>query len=348
MNNVSENQTKDRILKSLAVGGFIALIIIIAWLSIKMVAFLPSAVTSLASIADSVYNYKPASITAVSSENVVNTTEPFSVTWNVPTQKGTFAFSHTCVEGVALDIRTNDGEVKNLTCNTNYNIGAVNSIEIIAGSEKERFVDVPYVIDFIPNRSASPTASSSGMITIINASISPIATSTEVVVVTPTEPTIPDIDPVVTPVTPPPVATPTPTPKPVYVQKYIYEIPTSNPKGFVDLQAKFVGTGVIGSNGIFTNTLSIDNDTIGAVQFEVKNFGTKTSEEWNFIAILPNGDTYTSETQNALKPNERAILTVGFAIANTTGTKSFSAVATVDSDTKLSNNSFATTVKVVE
>lgn len=343
MNNVSENQSKDRILKSLAVGGFLALIIIIAWLSIKMVAFLPSAVTSLASIADSVYNYKPSEITVVSSQNVVNTTDSFTVSWNVPTQKGTFAFSHACVSGVAIDIRTSDGDVKNLTCDTNYNVGAVSSIDVIVNSEKERFVDVSYRVDFIPTRETSPTASSSSMVTIVNADISPTATSTEVVVV------IPETEPVVPVVTPTPVvAKPVVAPKPVYVQEYIYGIPVSNPKGFVDLSTRFVGVGVINSNGIFTNVLAIDNDTIGAVQFEVKNFGTKTSDTWNFIATLPNGDTYTSETQAALKPNERTIITLGFAIPNTTGTKSFNAVVTVNSDTKLSNNSFVAKVSVSE
>jgi len=349
-NNVSEHQTKDRILKSLAVGGFVGLIIVIAWLSIKMVAYLPNAFSSLASLADSVYNYKPTTIIAVSGESIVNVQEPFTVSWNVPTQKGTFAFSHSCVEGVAIDIRTSDGSIKNLTCATNYNVGSGDSIEVIAQSEKERFVDVLYIIDFIPTRSAVPTASSTGMITVVNASISPIATSTpesptpepEVPVVTPTPiPVVPSPTP-----EPTPIPVPKPTPKPEYIQEYIYQIPVSNPNGTVDLSARFISTGNLSNTGQYSAVGAIDNDAIGAIQFEVKNIGTKTSNTWNFIAKLPNGDTFTSETQAALKPNERAVLTVGFTAPNITGTKTINVAVTVRNDSKLTNNSFTTAVVV--
>lgn len=349
MDIISENQKKDRILKSLAVGGFVGLIILIAWISVRLVSYAPTAITSLASLADSVYNYKPPELVVVASKNIINSEENATISWNVPAQTGTFAFSFDCIEGVAFDARTTDGDIKNLTCNTNYNVGSVSAIDVIVYSEKNRFSDVPYTISFIPSAADTPSAIKSATLTVVNPSISPIVTTTEpepIATVTPVIATVDTIRAETVVATATPVAVKPKPIVPVYTQQYIYTVPVSNPNGYTDLGTKFIATGGMTNENIFQSTGVIRQDTKGAIQFEVKNFGTRTSGGWSFTAILPNDSTYTSPIQAALKPNERAVITVGFVSPTTTGIKPFSVSLKLSDDSQILNNAFSAVVSV--
>jgi hypothetical protein len=362
MNNINEQKDQDRVLKILAIAGFVGLLIIIAWLGIQLVRVLPNAFTSLASLADSVYNYEPVDLIVVSNKSTVNPDENFTLSWSIPKQKGSFAFSYACADGLAVDMRDLGNSIKNLACDTNYNIGSVGTLELIAQSERERFVDIAYTVDFIPTDATEPTGTQAGVVTVINPAISDnndvavvpdeetteeVATTEETeepAVTTPTSSSTPT-----TPTTPAPTPTKpvTPAPKPTYTQQYVYSIPTSDPKGFTDLNARHLGSGILDANNRFIATTIIDNDNRGAIQFEVKNVGTKTSNKWTYTAKLPNGTTYTSGSQTELKPNERAVITLGFTI-ETTGTKTNTVSVAVSSDNKLANNSFSTNIVVTE
>ncbi len=357
MNNVSEIQKKDRVLKSLAVGGFIGLIVVVAWLGVKAVSVMPAAFNSLASLAESVYHYKPVELVTVTDKSTINSGESVSISWSVPDQKGTFAFSYNCADGVSIDLHTDSG-IKNTYCNTKYNVGATDNIELVVYSEKNRFADLGYAIDFIPTRATEPTATKENTLAIINPAIGIAQNPTTPVqpVVTPvtpepetsttTTPTpVTPTEPVVTPVTPKPT---TPAPAPVYVQEYTYAIPTSNPNGYSDLSATFLSIGTLDSANRFTRTYVIDNDSKGAVQFEVKNIGTKTSAPWSFTAVLPNGDTYISNEQTGLKPNERSVLTIGFTLPDDTGVEALTVSAVLSADTNKTNNTFSTKITISE
>ncbi len=352
MTNNREQQQKDGIMKSLAIAGFIGLIIVIAWLGIQLVKVLPNAFTSLASLADSVYNYDTSDLTATSNKGTVSADESVTISWNVPARTGTFAFSYVCAEGLAVDMRDSLGAIKALSCDTNYNIGSVSAIDIVATSEKDRFTDLRYRIDFIPSGKEEPLTSDENTITIVNASIStggvaevPVATSTPAT----TTPVVAEKPATSTPTTTPVVpVTPKPTTpaKPVYVQKPVYGIPASDPKGFTDLSATFIGSGILVGN-TFQNNAVIDNDSTGAIQFEVKNIGTKTSNTWTYTAKLPNGETYTSKSQTALKPNERAVITIGFTMDDSVGVKRYDVEVSITPDSNPRNNQFETVVAVV-
>ncbi len=342
MQNSTEQQKKDSVLKSLAIVGFVGLIIVISWLGIQLVQVLPNAFSSLASLADSVYNYEEVSLTVVSNKSVVGTGETFTLTWGMPKQTGTFALSYKCAEGLAIDIRDNEG-IKSLNCDTNYNIGSVNTVDVIAYAERQRFTDFAYQIDFIPTKAEAPTGNGTGRVSVVNASISDdisdSATSTD-------EENVEEEDNNDTPVNEdkPTVTTPS---KPTYTQEYTYGIPTSNPNGYTDLSARHLGSGTI-VNGKFVLTNTIDNDSQGAIQFEVKNIGTKTSSAWTYTVKLPNGETYKSPTQTALKPQERSTIAIGFDIPETTGMKTHTVQVIVSSDSKPANNGFTAAVMVTE
>ena len=88
-------------------------------------------------------------------------------------------------------------------------------------------------------------------------------------------------------------------------------------------------------------------DEKGAIQFEVKNYGSKTSDTWEFEVSLPNGGTYSSDEQEPLKPNERAVLTIGFP---TTDDSQHTFVVTIDESTDRNslNDRFTQTVTFFE
>lgn len=360
MNTNTDNQGKERVLKTLAIGGFVGLIIIIAWLGIQLISFMPSAFTSLASLADSVYNYKPVELVVVSNKSVANAGEAFTITWNKPKQIGSFTFTYECTEGVAAEVRVAGGAIAPVECATPLNLGDVNTLDINLTSERNRFTEVPYTISFIPSKSQTPAASHDTTITVVNAMISPVdanaaTTSVTEVTVKPTpEPVVvakPDpVTPEPAPVTPKPTPTPAPkpTPKPVVISTPIYGIPVSNPNGTTDIGVRLLGIGSFDTNNRFTAANVIDNDSKGAIQFEIKNFGTKTSNSFTYTVKLPNGSDYTSPTQTALKPNERMVATIGFNASDMKGVESFSVEVNISGDNNKANNQFTSKVSIVD
>ncbi len=341
MNTTPDPVKKERVLKSLAVGGFIGLIIIIGWLGITLVRVLPNAFTSLASLADSVYNYQPVEIVVVSSADIVNAGDAFTISWNDPKPAGSFSFTFVCTDGVAIDVRTVGSPLQSVECGVPYELGDVTSMDLTVRAERNRFTDIPYTISFITPRAINDVASADATISVVNASIAnpePVASTTPEVVPTP-KPSKPAT-------TTTPVAVKPTMPKPIYIQTPIYGIPVSNPNGTVDLAVRSLGAGTINSLNQFVNVGTINGSVDSAIQFEIKNTGTKTSDTFTFVATLPNGTIYTSPVQVALKPNERTVISLGFSMSNDKGVKPFSAIVSVASDTNTKNNSFTSAVTV--
>ncbi len=359
MEKNTDTKGKEGILKVLAIGGFIGLIIIIAWLGIQLISFMPSAFTSLASLADSVYNYKPVEIVVVSNTSVANSGESFTLSWNKPKQDGTFTFTYKCTEGVSVELRSKLDEIETVTCDQPYDIGAVDTIDLSVNSERNRFTEIPYTLAFIPSKSDDPAATTDKTITVVNAMISPVAvgatTTPEVITPDPEPEVVVTPTPNPKPVTPTPTPTPTPapttpkpvTPKPVTVSTPIYGIPVSNPNGFTDVGTRILAVGTLTSNDRFTAANVIDNDEQGAIQFEIKNFGTKTSNSFTYTVSLPNGTEYKSSSQSGLKPNERSVVTIGFETNDMTGVESIEVEVTLNGDTNRNNNQFKSNVSIV-
>lgn len=363
MNEVSQNK-KDSVLKSLAIAGFIGIIILIAWASIQLVGFVPGAFSSLASLAEGLrqaeqtasVDNKITPLTVTSNTILVKAGETVELSWNTTETPGSYTFSYNCTDGVAVDVNNIAG-VRSIACDTNYNIGNTDSISLSVDSEKKRYTDVVYTIAFLGTEDTDPRALGTSSITVVNSEVQSIIiedesdTSTivteepepenEPVVVEPTEPK---------PVTPTPVETPEvvtkPTPKPpVYEQEFVYTIPVSDPNGRTDLATKFLNIGNIVGKTFFSGVIKQDSN--GAIQFEVKNLGTKTSDEWTFDLSMPNGGTYKSTKQIPLKPNERAVITIGFTTTNDTN---HTFVVTVDepTDNRTLNDKFSQAVTFIK
>lgn len=358
----TETKVKRPVRTVLIIVTFVFAVAAVAWLSVKIVNKLPNSFASLASLAESVKEYEATNgsdsnsdsngkmddmLIVTSDTNVVVAGEQVRLAWTEATTPGSYVFSYGCTDGVAIDLKDGNGE-RSISCDTNYNLGDVNTVSLSIDSEKERYVDIPYKLAFLATNDLEPRASDDAILTVVNNRIqsgNTEETTTNPEVVTPA-PEVVVTTPVVAP-TPTTPSTPAPTTPgtPTYTQEFTYEIPVSNPNGRTDLATKFLNIGKIVNNKFVAQ--AVDNDTSGAVQFEVKNIGTKTSEKWSYTISLPGGTTYESPTQNALKPNERAVITIGFGESDETS-YTFNASVKVTGDANSTNNTFKKAVKFTE
>ncbi len=339
MNQVTSEQ-KESVTKMLAIVGFLAAIVLLVFIAVKLVSVLPTAFSSLASLADSVYNHDEISLSITTPNTVVKNGEGFSLSWDEVNRPGTYSFSYTCTDGINVTMRTAEGDIVPVACGTATELAdEQTSLELTIEAATQRFTDVSYRIIFTPSDPRLKTLTAESQVTIVNATIptgtvitpEPEATEPEVAVDTPaTE----------TPETP---ATYSPT----YTEAVTYSMPVSDPNGVTDLAVRFVGVGIV-DNGRFIPMPELRTNEGGAIQFAVKNIGTKTSEDWAFTADLPSDITYTSKTQDVLKPNEEAIITLGFTGADRTGIEKFGVTLDISKDSNGANNSFTWAVKVID
>lgn len=345
MNQQVTEEKKESVTKTLAILGFVAAILFIVWLAVQIVGIIPGAFSSLASLADSVYNYNDKQELLVATEkSVINAGESLTISWTQMKKEGAFSFMYACTDGVAVDVKNVEGDIVSLACNTPLELGSATSLEVLVASEKYRFVDVTYKITFTQEDAAKTVATTEKAITIVNATIPTSANLTN-----DEKPTTTEVTPTVTK---PTVVTPVKKPtyvagKPVTTSKIVYSVPVSNPNGKIDLQVTFIGVGTL-KGSVFTPKSSIDIDDEGALQFEVKNIGTKTSGEWSYKANLPSDISYASGDQKVLKPNERAVITLGFEGITKTGTETVGVEINTKNDTKKSNDEFSKTIKIVK
>lgn len=342
------NQAPSTAVKLMSIVGFIAAGIFLVFLAVQIVKIIPTAFTSLASLADGVNNQPQTNVTVAASESIVNSGESFTVSWTDMNTVGTYTFSYACVDGVSVDVREASGTVTTVACDTPLNLGdGISSLEIYATSEKTRFADVRYEITFTANDSETQIAGGSS-VTVVNPQIPQGGLTVDIDEDAEEEVAGESVDAdeedeVATESEEETVAQ---APEPTYVETPIYAIPSSNPNGLVDLRVTYSGVGRINRDNSFTRTATFENGSQGAFQFAVKNIGTKTSGVWDFEADLTSGAEYTSSPQLPLKPNEEAILTVGFDAVGDEGFQTFGVVVSGGNDSNLSNNSFSWGVEV--
>ena len=344
MNNVTRER-KESVLKSLALIGLLGVILFIAWISVQIVAVFPSAVSSLASLADSVYNYNPRGMSEIKLEptaDSVETGSELNLVWDKRFETGTYAFTFLCEEGLSVEIRSAESAFQNAECGKSYTLGTVDNAQVKINSEKKGQAPFTYTISYFKNNVYTPSSQSSQSVLVTNSRFTEPGPNVNVVNIPTTEPETEVTSEVETK----PVVVTKPKPQPTY--EVTYQVPVSDPKGFTDLKITYLGVGSKNRNGSFTNSGTLKEGVAGVMQFSVQNLGTKTSDTWSFEAELPGGTDYTSGTQKALKPNERAVFTLTFPAITKAGLETFSAEATVTGDTNTKNNSFTWTTIVLK
>ena len=367
---MNETSFREVIIKSIAIIGFFATIVIIVWLTAEGIKKAPAAISSLASIAETVSNYRAIhELNVTSDKTVVNSDEPFQIAWTNVHQTGEYHFSYTCTQGIDLSLRDVEGTVTPFSCTDTLSLPAtVHELTLSVASEDMRFTDIPLKVSFT-NNAKTETLEHETKITVVNAAIPATEVAVAPTVETPALPSVPETPvepakPIAEPVTPEVVAKPVvapvvtevtvvtkpevvtkpvvavaptiPKPKPVLTVMY----PQSDPNGYSDLAVTALGSGVL-KNDVFMYTAKYDRDLRNSIKFDIRNIGTKTSEVWSFRTILPDGTIYQSNAETGLKPNEHVEFTLGFNIDDEVTSDFVKVVNTVytTKDTNASNNS---------
>lgn len=342
MNTVNQ-ESKSGAIKALAIIGFIVAVIAGLWITVQVVRFLPTAFSSLASIADSLYG-QGKTLSFTTEKDVVNSGEALRIIFTPVRTDGSYVFSYRCVDGITAETRNTDGDIVRFDCEEAVTVASGKLVheeqeaEILFTSEKGRFIDVPFTFAFFTVDAEDALYEKSGVVTIVNATIPATGSVVRETVAKPE-------------VTPTPVSAPKPTSsEPVLHKKVAVSstaFPVSNPNGFTDLEITYLGVGAM-ENGTFVPDATLETNDASALMFAVKNIGTKTSNDWTFSAKFPgeDEDNYTSKTQAPLFPSERAVMTIRFATNDSAGTETISARVMTRNDTKTSNNSFSKSVKI--
>jgi hypothetical protein len=328
--NTTSPAKKEGVTKSLAIVGLIALILFIAWLSVQIVNVVPSAFSSLAATISGVREYEevviaeqtPVTLALKSDVSTQKSGDPVALMWSQPDSTGTFTLTYVCQEGLAVDILEVAG-LKSIACDTNYELGNTNNATVIIDSEKATSTEVVFTVAFNAEGATESTLNESSLVVVTN--------DTLLVAEVPVEGVVSGV----ATTTPPTISAPDPVPI------FTYAIPVSNPNGNINLAARFLNSGEIVNNQF--RLARTQQNGQGALQFEVKNLGTKTSENWTYSVTLPNQDIYRSDVQAPLKPNERAVIAIGFQAENSS-THTFTVNVNTAFDTSVSNNSFSRVV----
>ena len=327
--------------RPLIITGLIGVVILIAWAAVQIVNVFPNAITSIASLADSVYNYNPKkdeTLTLNTDRNIMNSGETIFVSWEKQRESNKYVFNYECADGISVDIKTTNN-FESLSCDNPHDLGGTNKIELRVNSEKNRFSDLTYSVGTYEKDTNSPEQTTSETIALVNPNIinkteeDTIDEASDVnrnPIEEPTDNNTPDVTVTENPATPAPaVAT---------EMSYTYEIPVSNPNGMTDLIVSNINVGVIGFADTFIGNDFLLKNIDGATQFTIHNIGTRTSEDWTFETTLPGGVNYKSKTQEPLKPNERAIITVNFPPLTEENLQTIEVSIETKRDSNLANN----------
>lgn len=328
MDNNTQHQKEDRVMKMLAILGFVVAAIFIAWLAIQIVRFIPGAFSSLASLADGLNGRDTDELEVAVSESTVGSRTAMTISWTDLGEDGTYTFAYECVGGVSLDVRIGTNGVVPVECDEPYALPqGTFSIEAVFASERDRFVDVPFTIAFEPaSGDEDDRRERERVVTVVNASIPLAGTDPDDIAADDTDTDEDETDDDTVALGGP-------------------ELPYTGYDGHVELVASFKDVGML-TGTKFTPSHAIDADGTGAFRFTVTNTGTKTSGEWYFNATLTNGTGYESGNQEALQPGESIVVTVAFENAGGAGIQRFGATIAGGGDTDASNNSFTRSVAV--
>ncbi|MBX9906885.1 hypothetical protein K2X96_03240 [Patescibacteria group bacterium] len=341
MNEEQKEAQKISAIKTLAIIGFITSIVLCVWLAVQLVRLVPSGFSSLASLAESI-NSREKEFIVTTEKNIINSGELFTLTWTEMKREGVYTLSYTCMDGVSAEIQTASGERAALACNTSISLpNDTSETKILFRSEKKRFTDIPFSITYTPSNDIDAATSKAGLVTIVN------ETYTETVVTAPVTTPQATTTPSVTATTTKPVAKPTPTTIPKQIVTTTY--PVSNPSGVSDMQITYLGIGSFNEgNQTFIPQDTLEADSKGAIRFEVKNIGTKTSDSWKYEVELPDSESrlFTSAFQESLKPNERAVIIVAFNIGDARQSEELEVTITSNSDINSQNNSFSKRIEI--
>ena len=288
--------TKGWFFKALGLLGLVAILVVGAWGVIRVVTSLPSVfskVSSTVSPAATILSEEKVDVTAPA--GAVSSGNPFTLAWSHRNADGEHAYSvsYACREGLSITSPLPNGKEQSVPCATPFNFtNAQDSLRVTPTVAGAAAINVPFTVTATGLASGGITASSEYNVTVL-APEKPLEKPAEKPAVpTKTSPTAP---------------TQTTT------TYYIPGTNPSDPNGVTDLDVRVISTGTVSSNGSYAPNALVTLGSRAAVQFEIRNSGTKTTPlGWTFSAALPTGYTFTSNPQQIIVPGGSVVYTLGF------------------------------------
>jgi hypothetical protein len=319
--------------KVATVIGFIGIIIILSFLSVRLVQSFPATVSYLASLADGVYNFRDDEIVLVASSKEIFSGDNTTLSWSSPKRGGTFSLSHPCSDGIRIETADVGGEITVLNCDQIVSLGTTTELTVSIFSDLLHSATIPITIQHFHPVSEKALSENFVRISVTNPTIPSEFFTEQTRDIIPLPPTTPDTT-IASSTT---VVTPTaPTTKTVAYT--VYKIPVSDQSGFTDLEMSYITIGSIVNTQFVPYGSVTQTAKQSAIQFTIKNIGTKTSSSWTYLLRLPDGSVYTSPIQSPLQPNERVTITQGF---RTPSIGNYTIVGSIPmNDVHISNNSF--------
>lgn len=293
----------------LAVFAFVVVIALGIFGSLALASAVPGAFSGIASAIGSVFTPGDSSdtdtnegttpndneeITLSAPKVTVNEGASFTISWDhaEKTTEGVYTVRYNCVEDITFSFPTQSGSQTDVACDTAFNVGEATSVSVTPSSDEgEGENEVTFRVDYTPNGESVSTVSGEDTVTVAR-----------------TDTTTGTGGGTGTTGSGGTVTTPIPG----------TGIGVSDPNGFVDLSVSLRAVGVVNrsTNQFFAVAIpsrSSFNERI-AIQFEVRNNGTRTSPTWRFSANLPTAQNffYNSPTQSALRPGESIVYTLAF------------------------------------
>ena len=294
--NPQGEQMKSLLIQGLAVIGFIAILFVGLWGTVKVVKLAPSVLSNLAAVTSFTSVFVPNErITINTTNTLVASDTEFELTWkhSGKPENGTYTFSYACKEGLTFETPKEGGVYEEVGCDSPYSFSNdTNPLFLTPISQVSRFVDVPIIITSV-NESGESTTLDDSFLTVINeavsgSSLSPTDTNSESQLTRgeQTDEVFPISD----------------------------SRTVSDTSGRVDLVVRIIDVGTIDTHDTFTAAASINIKDKGAIRFSVTNAGSKTSDNWTFNAVLPTFPMHIfhSTGQKALNPGDRIDFTLGF------------------------------------
>ncbi len=297
-----ESPTMSIVSNTLAIVGFIILLVIIVWGLLHIVNISKFSFGSLFA--------SPATIEITAPKSPVSG-NPVTISWklNNETKAGSFSFVYQCEPNFAFVMPGQNGAMNKIPCGTSITVGSSTSATMIPMAATIGAVSVPFSVVFTPTDGSARVEASASM------SVAPAAQ-------------------VAQPAPAQPAASKPAAPAKKPVTSY-HAVPSSHyapvahaASGPADLKVTIIATGYIDPSGaLLMNRAPTPGDLVG-VEFDIANVGGSPTGTWFFQAHLPTSSayTYTSANQVSLAPGDHIVNTLRFTML-TPGGGMFTAVA---------------------
>ncbi len=307
------------VLRAIAVIGLIAILLLGAWGIIQIAFALPDVLSNLglpggnSSTATSTTQGRSSLVVSVPS--IVTSGEPFALSWKDSANNGQhgYAVSYSCASGLTVKAPLPTGALQAVPCNTPFNFtNASQTMTLTPSIIGRQQVAVTFIVAAANLANGAILATAGGSTTVLpTASASVAATQPAAVAAAQAQPVA---------ATTPSTTYVTTTARPV-----LYGLPN-------------LGVSIISA----TPSASSYQSTHYTMQFVVQNTGTNVAPAgWTFAATLPTNPSYVyqSPAQQALRPGDKIVFTLGFDIQNTAAYNN----AYYQQNTNCVNNAYAYT-----